>query len=454
MVKQESLKRLISFSLSSISPQLNSYKAGIATKEETITAIADQVRSYTFTEDDSVNYLFMLDFQGNFIMHPLIPEFEGTNQIDLADADGKLFIKEMVETARTGGGFLRYNYQRPDMSSPEPKITYVAGIDELDCFIGMGIYDSDLQDLATPIRHRMLGFFYLYLIILYFSAYIFIHPIVKSTKFVIRKIENIDLETGIETLMEAPEGFRPNSSAYNIVQRVQELAASFADRNNRLINALQERNRLRDEHIRLMENSLSEKELMLREVNHRVKNNLQIIISLLNMQMLQAENKEIRDSYIETVNRLKSISLIHSMLYSYESYRTVSEKKYLVELIEYIKKSYSSAENIVFEYDIEDDDIETDTAVTLGIITNEAITNSIKYAFDGKQEKRISISLRSSETGNVFIISDNGKGLPDKVLTGNSHSLGLNLIRTLCRQMKAELVIDTEKGTSYKIIFS
>lgn len=193
---------------------------------------------------------------------------------------------------------------------------------------------------------------------------------------------------------------------------------------------------------------------MLREVNHRVKNNLQIIISLLKMQMLQTDRDEIKKSYIETITKLESISLIHNMLYSNENYRNVSGKKYLEDLIDFIMRTYSETENIIIEHDIDENNIETDTAVTLGIITNEIITNSVKYAFNDQEEKIIRVSLKAGPDDNIYSVSDNGKGIPDEFLHGKDSSLGLSLIRSLCNQLKAELTIQNEKGTKYKIIFS
>ena len=453
-VKQVTLQRLMAFAENSIRPYIENYNNGMASRDETISLIAENLRLLTYREDCSCNYLFMGEYSGTFIMHPVIPQFEGRNMMDLQDDDGKYFIREIIEIAKTGSGFITYNYRRPDMDKPDPKMTYVVGIDELNSYIAIGLYSADVEKRSNPVKRRIIVLFFLLLAGLYLAAYMVLNPIIRSAHYIALRLENIDPETGIETLMDEPIKFHPNSETYKLLSRIQQISRAFSDKNNRLISTLQERNKLRDEHIRLIENSLTEKDLMLKEVNHRVKNNLQIIISLLKMQLIHTDNREIKESFIETINRLESISLIHDMLYSKGDYSSVSGKKYLEDLIEFLINSFGVSDRIEIQYEIEDVKIETDQAVTLGIITNEVITNSIKYAFGKSNNGIIRIVLKSSPNGNIFILSDNGSGIPSEAKDGMDRGLGINLIRSLSKQLHAELIIETEKGTSYKLIFS
>lgn len=203
--------------------------------------------------------------------------------------------------------------------------------------------------------------------------------------------------------------------------------------------------------------SLEEKEVLLREIHHRVKNNMQIISSLLNLQRQHVSGEETRDVLKESQGRVKSMAMIHEKLYQSPNLTRVDFKDYIEKL----------ASNLIYTYKIENRDIEQvfevkdvemniDTAIPCGLIINELITNSLKYAFPPSfQNKKGVIKIKLVQTGNLFQleISDNGVGLPADIEPENAETLGLQLVHTLVNQLDGSLKIDRIRGTKFTITF-
>ena len=197
--------------------------------------------------------------------------------------------------------------------------------------------------------------------------------------------------------------------------------------------------------------SLDEKEVLLREIHHRVKNNLQIIASLLNLQ--ESENEEVTDILRESMGRVKTMATIHEKLYESPSLNEIDFKEFTEKLVYDILYSYGiQTGTIKTELCIENIKFNIDTAIPLGLIINELVTNSIKYAFplDGGT---ITIKLRTILNNFELIISDNGIGIPKNIDPRNTTTLGLRLVTTLINQLEGKLKININNGTEFKIIF-
>jgi PAS domain S-box-containing protein len=199
--------------------------------------------------------------------------------------------------------------------------------------------------------------------------------------------------------------------------------------------------------------SLQEKEVLLREIHHRVKNNMQIISSLLNLQI----NFEGLDKSVgvlkESQGRVKSMAMIHENLYQSDNLTNINFKEYLEKLVSDIFYSYGikkgSIESVL---DIEDININIDTAIPLGLIINELLTNSVKYAFH-QGEGTIIIKLRSLQDKIELTISDNGIGIPKDFDIKNTKTLGLQLVNNLTNQIDGNIEVDISNGTEFKITF-
>ncbi|MFK7952331.1 MAG: histidine kinase dimerization/phosphoacceptor domain -containing protein [Ekhidna sp.] len=199
------------------------------------------------------------------------------------------------------------------------------------------------------------------------------------------------------------------------------------------------------------EQKLHEKTVFLKELHHRVKNNLQVTSGLLQLQADKSENVLVNTILNDSKSRVKSMALIHNLLMGDESSKDVSFKAYVEELIDLIESGFSGNQVIKVDTEIIDMKVNVEYAVPLGLIINEILTNSYKYAFDG-EEGKISIRFSKEENGaGTLEIRDNGKGFPDDFSIEKNGSLGMELIEMLCDQIRAKFNIFSNKGAVYQI---
>ena len=204
------------------------------------------------------------------------------------------------------------------------------------------------------------------------------------------------------------------------------------------------------------ESSLQEKELLLREIHHRVKNNLQVISSLLSLQSRSSKDEQAIEMAKESQNRIKVMALIHEKLYRSKDFANVEFNDYIKNLVNDLFASYKvSSSRISLKMDIENISLGIDTAIPTGLIINELVTNCLKYAFSKDTEGEIRISLRSLEDGqNELIVSDNGVGIPENLDIKKAESLGLRMITNLTeRSLHGKVNINRDNGTEFQIIF-
>ncbi|WP_424358375.1 sensor histidine kinase [Methanocella sp. MCL-LM] len=198
--------------------------------------------------------------------------------------------------------------------------------------------------------------------------------------------------------------------------------------------------------------SLREKEVLLKEVHHRVKNNLQIISSLLSLQSGNA-GEESTDALRESQNRIKTMALIHEKLYSSPDLSHIDFGEYAASLTAYLAQYYAASPGIAITIDIEDISLGIDQAIPSGLIINELISNSLKYAF--KDGSRGTIYIGMTRDGNTYTlrVSDDGAGLPRGLDFRNPASLGLQLVNTLVDQLEGTIELDNTAGATYEIRF-
>ena len=209
---------------------------------------------------------------------------------------------------------------------------------------------------------------------------------------------------------------------------------------------------------KVMANEVHEKENLLKEVHHRVKNNLQTVSSLLSLQSRNTESKPMKGLLKGTQNRVIAMAMVHEMLYMRKDISHIEYKSYVQELSEYLIRSIKGIDNnINLIIDIPDIKLGIDTAIPLGLLINESLTNALKYGIEGDEEGDINIKLqKDSEKENCYIleIGDNGIGFPETINYKNTKSLGLKLIHNLTRQLRGTIERDTsKKGTNYIIKF-
>lgn len=205
----------------------------------------------------------------------------------------------------------------------------------------------------------------------------------------------------------------------------------------------------------LIEISLAEKETLLREIHHRVKNNLQIISSLLNIQSEHINDEHVLSSIQEGQSRVEAMSLIHQNLYQSEHLNNVDISNYLQQLAAYLSNIFSGQRrSIQVKVEAANMNFDIDTAIPLGLIVNELVSNAYKYAFVGDSGGMISVSLDAvNDVEYELKVEDNGKGLPAGFDPETSNSLGLKLVKILSRQLRGSFSARTIKGTAILVKF-
>ena len=199
--------------------------------------------------------------------------------------------------------------------------------------------------------------------------------------------------------------------------------------------------------------SLAEKEVLLKEVHHRVKNNLQIISSILNLQSSTISDKNTLELLRNSQDRIRSMSLIHELLYQTKDFSTIKFSEYIKSIATNLFHSYNQNKNISLDLDLDDIHLDLDMAIPCGLIVNELLTNSLKYAFESDDDGIIRIKLKSKEGYVHLTITDNGKGFPKDIDFRDTASLGMQLVVSLVDQIDGEVVLTTEKGSEYEITF-
>ena len=199
--------------------------------------------------------------------------------------------------------------------------------------------------------------------------------------------------------------------------------------------------------------ALEEKEMLIKGIQYQVKNNMDIVSSLFDMQIRHLE-EEAKNVLKESHGRLKSMTMISEKLYQYENLSKINFKDYVADLVNDIFYSYGIKNGTIHpKLEIEDINVDINTAIPLGLIINELVTNSVKYAFP-QSKGTIKIKLKSSPDQLELTIADNGVGLPDDLDYKNTDSLGLQLVYDLVRQIDGENELDRSHGTQFKITFN
>ena len=203
----------------------------------------------------------------------------------------------------------------------------------------------------------------------------------------------------------------------------------------------------------IITHALKEKEILLEEIHHRVKNNLQVISSLLNLQSKTIKNEKALEAIKEGRDRVRNMAFIHQNLYQDENLTGVNMKDYIEKLVESLFKSYNiEKEKIELVYNIDDLKLDIETVIPVGLILNELISNALKHAFDDIEKGVLKVVLHQNENILFLQVSDNGKGMPKDWRMGHGNTLGYQIIQSFVNKLKAELSVVNDNGTNVRII--
>ena len=239
-------------------------------------------------------------------------------------------------------------------------------------------------------------------------------------------------------LANRESGYRPED-----VRAIEALSAAF-------VEALMRKRA--EERVR---GSLVEKEVLLKEIHHRVKNNLQVISSLLNLQSRQIQDEAVLELFRESQNRVRSMALTHEQLYRSSDLAEIDLSRYVKDLAGGLVRSYGiDPRRVRLKVEVSDVALPLDVAIPSGLIVTELVSNALKHAFPGGREGEIRIELSETDSGRARLyVADNGVGLPGAVEIESSGSLGLRLLRSLATQLDGSIKATSDNGTTVCIEF-
>lgn len=203
-----------------------------------------------------------------------------------------------------------------------------------------------------------------------------------------------------------------------------------------------------------LRNSLQEKEVLLREIHHRVKNNLQVIASLLHVQSKKVEDEHAKRLFAESQDRIRSMAFIHERLYQSEDLSQVNFSAYLDRLTEHLYRSHGVAlRDVTCQLESEDAILAVDRAIPAGLIVNELVSNALEHAFPDDHGGRITVAFTTDDDTGCLRIADNGVGLDEPDVLDREKTLGLRLVRGLVRQLRGDMTINSDHGLTFTITF-
>ncbi len=240
------------------------------------------------------------------------------------------------------------------------------------------------------------------------------------------------------------------SAKRELEKRVEERTSALAEANRQLMREIMEKNRA---HERIQE-SLEEKIILIKEIHHRVKNNLQVISSLLNLQSAYIKNIEARELFGDSRNRIRSMALVYEKLYQSKNLNEIKYRDYISSLTGELAQLYGIEPNrISIAYGIDDVSIKIDPAILCGLIINELVSNSFKHAFPGEKKGEVFIGFKKNGNNYLMTIKDNGIGFPIDFELVQTSKLGLLLVRSLSEQLHGSLEVNYRNSTEYCISF-
>lgn len=261
---------------------------------------------------------------------------------------------------------------------------------------------------------------------------------------VINALESFEIISWISIAIIIVTGY----GAFNLISGWNRRLSEEVENRTQQLNESQEKLRL----------SLDEKEVLLKEIHHRVKNNMALVSALLELQEKTSSHTNGNDSSLKTArSRISSMALAHEALYQNESFSNLSMKKFIHRISSLTHKSFASTEtDINIQFDLDDAKLEMSKSIPLGLLINEILINAYKHAFEGRKDGRIWLESKVDDSQINLSIRDNGIGLPKKAEKLQTNSLGMTLIRKFTQQLKADFDIQSEKGkgTTFNFIFN
>lgn len=367
---------------------------------------------------------------------------ETGDMADVKDSESRNAIEKIFETAKDGGGFVQYEITNPATGITEAKLAYAdkisnwgwiisreVDIEEVNKFIKQS--KKNLYRFITFRLTEVVGIFILLSLIFVFFANRMGLMLQKEFSF-------------FHTF------FKNSAQKSTLINRELLFFEDFAQ----LADVANQMTYERNNATMGMKKTLKENEILIREIHHRVKNNLQIIMGLLHLQSLATKNREARILFKESSDRIHSMGIVHEKLYQSDHFSDIDANDYFGTLVDELSRSYNINESgISIHKEVSAVPLNIDTAISLGLIINELVTNAIKHAFPHFSVGRIAIRFSVSDEKAELTISDNGKGMDTEKKNQNGIHLGMELVESLVLKLHGKLTISSEQGTDINIIF-
>lgn len=204
----------------------------------------------------------------------------------------------------------------------------------------------------------------------------------------------------------------------------------------------------------IIRKSLYEKELLIKEIHHRVKNNMQLIMSYMNLYSYKVENDMVKSALKECKNLIQTMALVHESLYKTDDFANMNFTDYVDRLCDFFLESMDENKVILIDKKLDKTTLSVDKAVTCGLIINELLTNTFKHAFPGDRDGKIYIEMHTSDKEIEIIIRDNGVGIPYEILTHHKETFGMEMVSSLADQLDGMLITTVEDGTKHVLSFT
>jgi two-component sensor histidine kinase/HAMP domain-containing protein len=242
-----------------------------------------------------------------------------------------------------------------------------------------------------------------------------------------------------------------------MLQQIEERDVALQEVNDRLEDRVHERTDELEREVQIraateadLRASLAEKDVLLKEIHHRVKNNLQVISSLLNLQTSHVEDERVREILTTSQDRLRSIALVHEMFYQSDDLARIDLAPFLSATMSYLLSAYSVDPKAVHaQVECTPMHVAIDTAIPLGLITHELISNALKYAFPENRHGLVRVALQPNGSTVHLTVDDDGVGIPESVRWDRPASLGLQMVHSLTRQIRGQIELEQERGTRF-----
>ncbi|MBL8965807.1 MAG: cache domain-containing protein [Spirochaetaceae bacterium] len=471
--KKAESRRLVTIAVRALEPILERERRGALSRDAAIAEARALLATFVYDDEATRNYLFMSDYRGRMLVQPFEPNLEGSDQWDMRDSAGGYPIRELVAAARAGGGFVAYRHRpppdgpsggdgtEPGLQREQAKISYVLPLEPLGVYVGTGFYVDELGALvarrSAPVLALGAGIVCLLLAVFAAALLPFFNAYGR-----LRAAFGGFAASGERGQVPPPlglEGLGRDTEARRLLadfNRMTERLAAFEAEERLTAEALAREN--------------AEKRVLLGEIHHRVKNNLQIVSSLMNLQIRTKQEESCLACLSDGVARIRSMAAVHELLYESGDFSAVDFSAYAERLV----SSAASAAGRGFRVDLELDHLRLglDQAIPCGLFLNEALTNAFKYGASSSGSDRITVRLGSSGSLVRLEIRDRGPGFPAEFLErrrggpggagatlsadsdGESESgLGFLLMDSLASQLRGSLVVSNAEGASLVLEF-